>query len=336
MIFNSILPVILLLALGFLLRRGKFFSEHFAKGMSQLVYWVGLPALLVGKLSNAQYEFETLRNVLVVFFGAMFAVLVIGWAVSILMGMPKRSRGAFVQAGFRGNLGYLGLPIVLFSISGQDPTYATELTSLAVLLLAPGSLVHNVASVFVLVANEERETKVGDDENETENLKRQSNFHRIFWSLISNPLIIAVLIGIGFGTMSDQVRLPMFLERTLTSLGQMSVPMALLAVGASFTKFKLPGSPVQTGVATALKIVVAPLIGLLLAWLVGLSAMEARVVLVYLATPTAVASYILVEQFRGDDGLAASVVVVSTLLSMVSLSVALWMTTESVWEVWFV
>ena len=332
MIFNSILPVILLLALGFLLRRGKFFTEDFVKSMSQLVYWIGLPALLVGKLSTANYEFDALREVLVVFFGAMFAVMAVGWIVAKLMGMPQRSKGAFVQAGFRGNLGFLGLPIVLFSLTGLDPVHAAELTSLAVLLLAPGSLVHNVASVCVMVATEENNNEVNEG---VAKVPGQSNLSRVCWSLISNPLIIAVLIGIGLGTMRGEFSIPIFLNRTLVSLGQMSVPLALLAVGASFTQFKLPGSPIQTGIATFIKIVVAPSIGLLLAWCVGLSAMEARVVLVYLATPTAVASFILVEQFRGDEALAASAVVVSTLLSIVTLAVALWVTTDVVWEKWF-
>jgi len=64
---------------------------------------------------------------------------------------------------------------------------------------------------------------------------------------------------------------------------------------------------------------VAPLVGLLVASLLGLGAGETRIALILLACPTAVASYIMADQLGAAGQLAATIVVLSTVLSMLSL-----------------
>ncbi|MDP2932508.1 MAG: AEC family transporter, partial [bacterium] len=68
---------------------------------------------------------------------------------------------------------------------------------------------------------------------------------------------------------------------------------------------------------------VTPAVGLVLVYLVGLSSNEARIALVYLACPVAVASYVMADQLEGDPKMAAATVLISTFISVLSLGVVL-------------
>jgi predicted permease len=73
-------------------------------------------------------------------------------------------------------------------------------------------------------------------------------------------------------------------------------------------------------VAAMLKTIAAPLLGLLIAGLLGLSGTETRVALIFLACPTAAASYVMAQQLGADDGLAANIIMLSTVLAMPALA----------------
>jgi predicted permease len=85
-------------------------------------------------------------------------------------------------------------------------------------------------------------------------------------------------------------------------------------------------------VCAVLKGLISPLLGLLSAILLGLDALEARIAIVYLATPTAIASFVLAGQFGSNEKLAATSIIVSTFVSIVSLPLGLWVTGDDVWQ----
>ncbi len=104
---------------------------------------------------------------------------------------------------------------------------------------------------------------------------------------------------------------------------QMSLPLALLSIGVSLATTRVSGQVALSVLATLLKVAGAPLLGVLLANWMGLSAAERTIALLYLACPTAVASYIMAEQLGGDETLTSSTIVLSTLLSALVLAIIL-------------
>ena len=68
------------------------------------------------------------------------------------------------------------------------------------------------------------------------------------------------------------------------------------------------------------------MVGYLVARWLGLSPIETRVALIYLACPTAAASYVMAQQLGSDDKLASSIIVVSTILAFPVLALSLWVT----------
>src|SRR5690606_30587535 len=117
--------------------------------------------------------------------------------------------------------------------------------------------------------------------------------------------------------------LPDLLQRTLSAIGQMALPLALICIGGTLHTTRLRGGLRYAFIGSLMKVTLLPAIGMLLAWWVGLSAEHTRIVLLLLACPTASVSYILVRQLQGDEALASSMIVISNLLAVPAMAVVL-------------
>jgi predicted permease len=101
------------------------------------------------------------------------------------------------------------------------------------------------------------------------------------------------------------------------------LPLALIAIGGSLAGIQLKGQITHAFAATFLKLIIAPAIGFLVAQAIGLSTEQTKVALIYLACPSAAMSYVLANQIGGNDSLAASTVVISSALAVLSLGAVL-------------
>ena len=117
--------------------------------------------------------------------------------------------------------------------------------------------------------------------------------------------------------------LPPVIRQICTSLGSMSTPLALISIGAALTPKALREDFRRAGAASLIKVGAAPLAGYLIARWLGLSPVELRVAMIYLACPTATASYVMAQQLGSDDQLAGNIIVVSTLLAIPALAISL-------------
>jgi predicted permease len=119
--------------------------------------------------------------------------------------------------------------------------------------------------------------------------------------------------------------LPLPLERAITLLGQAAVPAMLVVLGLQLARVSIRGRWKPIALATAARLVVAPLIAFPLAALLGLSGITGQVVIVQASLPTAVISSVLAAEFGADAEFTAAVVFVSTLASIATLTVLLWL-----------
>ncbi len=112
-IITIVLPVFMVIGLGYLLRRIRLVNEEFLFQTNRLVYYVALPLLLFYKIGSADF-FANFNGALVVGSAAAVAVgFVLSYGYAALRGYPPAARGVFSQGSFRGNLAYVGLAIVL-------------------------------------------------------------------------------------------------------------------------------------------------------------------------------------------------------------------------------
>ncbi|NOU36560.1 MAG: AEC family transporter [Kiritimatiellaceae bacterium] len=298
------MPVFLIIALGNLLCRTGFFSDDLAKGLNRLTYWVALPALLLDKVTNATFDSGDITQMSVLLIAATCGSVLVSYGAVFLLRLKPRSAGAFVQGAARSNNAFIGLPVILYSMSGLTP----GVEALATVALAPAIVFYNVLSVTVLLAHSDR--------------KQQSHSQTIrlfFKQLASNPLLIACAAGLLLNFYG--IRFPMAIQRSLSALGDASLALALLSIGSSLSFKGIGNGLLHSFTASSIKVFIQPLIGLGLALLWNIPPVERQMLLIYLACPTAVASYVLADIFDSDREMAAHIIVVSTLLSAISLSI---------------
>ena len=306
-VIESVVPVFLIMAVGFLLDRLGMITLDVRVGLNRIAYWVGLPVLLFIKTAHAETAGATAGPIFWVVFAGMVACMATAYLTGWGLRLPAASLAAYVQAAFRGNMMYVGFPIVLYAVASLPSGMRARLESSVILALVPMVIVYNVLSVAVLVGHVRREG--------------MHPVRRMIGQVLINPLIVACVLGLAVNRLGWQ--LPVVLSRTCGTIAGMAFPVALLAIGSQLAQTRVGRHAAWALASSLVKVVVGPVVGYAAARWIGLDAWDIRVSLVLLACPTAVASYVLTDQLGGDGELAAGGIVVSTLLSLVSLACAL-------------
>lgn len=311
-ILNTIGPLVVLVVLGVALRRSGFLQEGFYEGANRLVYWIGLPSLLFSSLTKTSVNPGSALALVGVLYVATVLGLCIAYAVGgLILRLTRPSLGAFVQGAWRGNLAYVGVPVVVYAMQsrGLDPQGQTQ--ALAVVGLGALSAFFNVLAVLVLVRGQE-----GTHASLSHALGHACR------KTLTNPQILACVAGLLVGRYSPD-GLPIVLERSFAAVSDVVLPLALMGIGAQLS-WRNVGSVFKPALAGALiKILVMPLVGYAVGRAFGLSDEPMRVVLVFCACPTAVMSYVMAEQMKNDAELAAGIVALSVVISLFSMSATL-------------
>jgi malate permease and related proteins len=307
-----LLPIFAVVGLGALLRRVRFVPDHFFRDTNRLVYWVGIPAFLFYRSAEARLEGDAGIRIILALLAGAFISLAVGYLLAFVMRLPRASVSSLVQGSYRGNLAYVGLPVVLLALATQGArTSATE--AIAVLAVAAITPVYNFVAIFVLVGGQEPGRR-----------HARQRLLQLVVRLATNPLLLsctAGLIVMAFGW-----RLPPPLRETFKLVGDLATPLALLGIGASLTFRNLRAHWQRASVAATIKLVISPLAGLALAVPLRLTGHDLQMALLYLATPTAAASYVMAQQLGADEGLAANIIVLTTFLSLPALGLVLALT----------
>lgn len=307
-ILNSLVPIFAVIALGILLRRHNFLTGETTQAFNRFAYYFALPLFLFYKLGSAPSGTGLANRFMITLFGASLVTLIASWLVTYVLNTRFGSRGALIQAGFRGNLAFIGLPLVLF-MTFELPEEQRSLLEAAVLIaLTPVAIFYNTASVTILaIYNKRTESRI--------------SWKSVILNIVSNPLLLACLAGLIVQTI--EWRIPTAVVRTCEVVGASAFPMALVGIGSQLASISVSGHWTESLVAAALKNVFCPIVGWLIGRSLGLAGMELLVILILCAVPSAVSSYVLVDQMNGDADLAASSVVIGTACSLVTLSVLL-------------
>lgn len=290
-ITNTLLPVLILLLLGWVFFRIKMLNEGFIEAGSKLVFNAALPALLF--LSISQADFSHAANFRLILTGAIatlafFLLLMLFCHFTV---SPPNARGVVTQGGFRANMGIIGLAYC-------TNTYGNDGLAAASVYLGCITILFNVLSVFVL--------------NFYLDGKRSVLQH--IKGIITNPLIIGILLALPISYW--QIQLPEVLLRTGKYFSQLTLPLALICTGASLQFRSFSADWFNIGISTLCKCLLYPGFMVLSAYLMGFRGMNLGIVLLLSIAPTAAASYVMVRYLGGDHRLAASIIAVTTLVSL--------------------
>ena len=310
-ILNNLVPIFAVIGLGMLLRHRAFLTQESTQVFNRFAYYFALPCLLLYKIGGATSPTGLANLFLATLFLAALLTAVAGWIISGLLKVPDRSRGAMIQACFRGNLAFIGLPLMMFMIDDLPIDQRSQIETAMLVAVAPVIIFYNAGAVAALA------------------IYRDSPDAKFSWlktllNILTNPLILACAAGAFIQASSFE--LPTVVERTCTIVGSAAFPLALLGIGSQLATITVANEWSLAFISTAIKCIVCPLIGWAIGSSIGLAGRELQAILMMCAVPTAVSSYVLTDQMKGDGDLAASAVVVCTAFSLFSLSIVLWLT----------
>lgn len=314
---DAVVPILLLVVLGYLLAQKGFLSKEFLKKGNALVFKVLLPMTIFHNI----YGVEGISSIpwpLVWFsLGIILLVCGLGWLAARLCIPEKPARGVFIQCTFRSNFAIIGLPLA-------EALGGTAGAAMSAVLSAFTIPLFNVLAVIVLT--------LYSDKNANHSPKK------ILLDIVKNPLILAALTGLlfllirsllpvgteGLPVVSLQKDLP-FLYKAITWLHQSSSPLALIVLGGMLDFSQVKGKLKNILLGTCFRLVLAPAIGLSAAFLLdrlgwitcGPGGYGAFIAL--FGSPVAVSSAIMASSMGGDDELARQYVVWTSVGSMVSL-----------------
>lgn len=298
---NVVAPIFLTLFLGLYLRRSGVIDEGFVRTSSVLVFKVALPALIFVKTASIDFREFVYPAALWIYNGGTVAAFAVAWLLSLLVVRP-RSRGAFIQGSMRSNMAIIGLSLVV-NMLGE------EALPKAIVVMTSAMPVYNVLAVIALTVSGNRTTA--------------SPIRAIAVSIATNPLILATLVGLAFAALG--LHIPTFLDRTGTYLANLALPLGVIGIGATLNLGGLKRQLPVALTATALKIVLVPAAFVAAGVAAGLPSGMLAILFALGGCPTAIASFIMAKAMHNDSELAAGIVFLSTLLSLPTLSVGIFL-----------
>ncbi|UVM56907.1 AEC family transporter [Pseudomonas sp. B21-012] len=297
---NITAPVFAMLFMGVLLKRIKAINDDFIHTASSLVFNVCMPALLFLGIYHADLTAAVKPGLLVFFVVATLGSFALAWGFA-LWRCPREDRGIYTQGGFRGNNGVIGLALAASMYGDYGISLGAILAGLVILLY------NSLSSVVLAVYSP----------------SMKSDPWSICKSILRNPLIISVLLAtpMAYG----QVPLPNWLLTSGDYLAQMTLPLALICIGGTLSLASLRESGGLAVSASLVKMIWLPVIGTLAAWLCGFRGAELGILFLYIGSPTAAASYVMARAANGNHELAASIIVITTLMAAITTNIGIFL-----------
>ena len=334
---NAVVPIILLILLGYTLKRIGFLKGDFLKTGNKLVFNVLIPCMLFINIYDSMDGFASIRwDVVLYTVIVIFIIFGIGLAAAVLTTKKNERRGVILQCSFRSNFAIIGL--VLVERLGGD-------TSLAGIVSAFSIPIFNILAVVALTVFVEKQKEdavqleIGE-EDEVKTVKRGKEIKKIILNILKNPLIIGVATGLVFVAIREIERaicggvVPFsfkihlkFAYTAVYDLKTIASPLALIILGGQFEFSAVKGMTKEIIVGTVLRVIVTPLIGIGGAVLLSSTRLFTfgsdvyPMLIALFGTPVAVSSAIMAGAMKNDEQLATQLVVWTSISSILTIFV---------------
>ncbi|NDV63452.1 AEC family transporter [Puniceicoccales bacterium CK1056] len=304
-IISTLFPVFAVLGLGYILARKTFLSRDFLNELNRFVYYISLPALIINGLATAQSLPSGTVPTFLIYMAATFLVIGAAFLTARLLKLQRWQFGTFIQASFRGNLAFIGIPVLVYALRDYPKEFAAGIVAQAIFVFAPTMIFYNVVSVLLLIGSRD-----GDASDRMRGMLK---------SIATNPLILASVGGVILFLLPFSLPEPVY--NTLEFVGRIAAPAALICVGGGMAVVSMEGRYRSATFSAILKTAVTPLFAWVMSLPFNLSSETTLLLMIFAATPTAVASYVMAKELDGDEAMASGGIVLSTVFSIISLSI---------------
>ncbi|MDK9705979.1 MAG: AEC family transporter [Desulforhopalus sp.] len=300
-VLNSLFPIFVLLLFGAVLKRRGLTDTLFLNTSDRLIYYFFFPLMLFWKIGGASLDQGIDWDFCLACLSALLAMYVLSTLVIKLLPISDFQAGSFSQSCYRFNT-YIGVAVILNSLGAEGVKYFGIMIGFSIPLINLFAVSTCIWFSGVNVGLRRRIIIVGR-------------------SLISNPLILGCLAGIVYSRLFGSF--PVFINNALSLISSVALPLALISIGGSLSFAGVRGNLGPALLAAVLKLAVLPALGWVFFALFNVTGLPFKVGMIFLALPASTAIYVLSSQMRSDTNLASASIVLSTVLSFISLSVAL-------------
>ena len=291
---NAVLPMCLVMALGYGTRRLGWIRREEISAINKIAFRIFLPCLLYYNVycSDLSGSFDPLLMAYAV--GGVLLTFGLSLGYTLLTEKLPERRGVMIQGMFRSNYVIMGIPVAT-ALLGAD-----QLGTVSILIAVVVPL-FNMLSVVVL---------------EVFRGQKPKPLH-ILGQIVKNPLVIGSVLGIL--TLAAGIRLPHILEQTIQNISAIASPLQLFLLGAFFQFSGLKTYRRELVTVSAAKLIVAPGLFLGLGALFGFRGVAFVSLIGIFASPTAVNSFTMAQQMGGDAELAGDIVVITSAMSILTM-----------------
>ena len=291
---NAVLPMCLIMALGYGTRRLGWIRREEISAINKIAFRIFLPCLLYYNVycSDLSGSFDPLLMAYAV--GGVLLTFGLSLGYTLLTEKLPERRGVMIQGMFRSNYVIMGIPVAT-ALLGAD-----QLGTVSILIAVVVPL-FNMLSVVVL---------------EVFRGQKPKPLH-VLGQIVKNPLVIASALGIL--TLAAGIRLPHILEQTIQNVSAIASPLQLFLLGAFFQFSGLKTYRRELVTVSAAKLIISPGLFLGLGALLGFRGVAFVSLIGIFASPTAVNSFTMAQQMGGDAELAGDIVVTTSAVSILTM-----------------
>jgi malonate transporter len=299
-IFESILPVFLLVVLGTLLKRWRLIDRDMWNGLEQLGFFVLFPCLLFTTLAKAEFSGIAAGDIAIGSIGSVTFIallLALAWPLFRLAGVSGASFTSVFQTSTRWNA-FIALAI-------GEKLYGTHSLALVALVATLIIIPLNFYNIAVLVW-------FGGG---TRSLKTFA------YKIVTNPMIIGSVLGVAVNLMGIRIYDPLMQATELVADASLSLGLIMVGAGLKLADALRP-RPLAV-LPVVMKLVFMPLVMTGAAYALGMRGEPLLTIAMGASVPTAMNGYVLAKQMGGDAPLYAAVATLQTIASFFTIPMVL-------------
>lgn len=291
--FQIVMPLVLMMATGFLLRRVGVVNEDALRVANRIVYYVGIPTLVfysvVTDRTPARWQYALWVA------GTVLAAFVLAMLLARVLSKDPAKRGTIAQASYRSNDGIFGLAVAS-ALLGEGNTGTMAFT------LVVSATLFGITGVLCYELNRGGKVPVG----------------KVLLRTIKNPILIAA--AMAFLVRFTGITLPYVIMKPIEYFKHMCTPLGFLVLGGLLSFRSLKADWKLLGIVSLVKLVVLPVAFCVLAYFVGgLRGAELASLFIVFASPVAMSCMPMASELGGDAKLSGEFIAVTTVLSLLTV-----------------
>lgn len=298
-VLKQMLILFLIMLVGFICRKKSIINNEGSKVLSSIVVNVANPALILSASINKESVVKGNELLFVAFLsiGVYVFMLIMAQIIVLLLKTSTKETGTYKVMTVFSNIGFIGLPLI-------SAVYGSDALLYASFFLIPYNVLIYTWGIHAMSKN-----------------KEVSVSNKIAWNKIFNVGVIACAITIVLYLF--QIRVPAFIESTVTSISNLTAPLSMMVIGDSIALMDIKKliADKKLMIFSFIKLIILPIVGMLVIKTMNLSFEMMGVCLVMLATPVGSMTAMLAQQFDGDYEFASKGVALTTLLSVATIPI---------------